>query len=113
MTLVHIELWDQKHSYIGGSHSSELGIGIIRGSDLDDVRGHNLESIQAAQDGAQFARRPTSGLRGAGRRCKGGIDRVDLVEYNRSNQSRFHMAANNSKNVHRLRGRLGYRRQWP
>ena len=56
MALVHIELWDQKHSYIGGSHSSELGIGIIRGSDLDDVRGHNLKSIQAAQDGAQFAR---------------------------------------------------------
>ncbi len=46
-----------------------LGIGIVGRGDLDDVGGDEVDALEAADDGAEFARGPAAGFGGA---CCGG-----------------------------------------
>lgn len=88
---------------IGGSHSSELGVRVVRGlrfhasqhlrslrfetfqkaathSNLDDVRRHNVQALQTSNDGSQLAGRPASRL---GRSGGGGEGRIQCVDIER------------------------------
>lgn len=61
----------QRHDLVqgvGGSHGGKLGIGVVCWSHFDNVGGDEVDALQAADDGAQLARGPAAGLRGAGRR---------------------------------------------
>jgi hypothetical protein len=41
---------------IGGSHGSELGVGIVCGSDLHNICGDEVDAFEAADDRAEFTR---------------------------------------------------------
>ena len=61
----------QRHDLVqgvGGSHGSQLGVGVVCWSDFDNVGGDEVDALQAADDGAQLARGPAASLRGASRR---------------------------------------------
>ena len=59
---------------VGGGHGGELGVCVVGGRDLDDVRADEVEGLEAAQDRAEFAGRPAAGFGGAsggGDFCRG------------------------------------------
>ena len=47
-------------------HGRMLGIGIICGGHLDDIRRHEVDPVEAAEDGAEFAGGPAACFGGAG-----------------------------------------------
>ena len=47
-------------------HGRQLRIGIISRRHLDDIRADQIQTVQAADDGAEFARRPSACFGGAG-----------------------------------------------
>lgn len=63
---------------ISSRHGRVLGIRVVRGCDLDDVRPDEVEPVQPAEDGPQLPRRPPSRLGRARRRREGRVQRVDV-----------------------------------
>ena len=54
---------------IGRRHRRVLGVGVVRRRHLDDVRGDEIDPVEAAQDGAELARGPSACFGGAGCGC--------------------------------------------
>jgi len=63
---------------IRSSHGRKLSVSVIRRSDLNDVRGYDVEAIETPQDGAQLASRPAACFGSASRRCKSRVDGVNI-----------------------------------
>lgn len=55
-----------------------LGVGVVRGRDLDDVGADEVDAVEAADDGAELARRPAARLGRTGGRGKGRVEGVDV-----------------------------------
>jgi hypothetical protein len=60
------------------TYSSELCICIVRRSDFDNISSSNVDALKTADDGADLASRPSTGLGCASSRSKGWINRVDV-----------------------------------
>ena len=65
-------------TYISSSHSREFGVGVIRRSDLHNISGHDMKTVESPEDGTKLACRPAAGLRRTSSGGKGRINRVDL-----------------------------------
>ena len=68
-----------RSTYVGCSHGRQLGIGVVRRCDLDDIGGHDVQPVEAPQNRPQLARGPSAGFRGSSgwRECR--VDRINLV----------------------------------
>lgn len=51
---------------VGGRHACQLGVGVVRGRDLDEVQADDVERREPPQDGLELAGRPAAGLGRAG-----------------------------------------------
>lgn len=71
-------LFSRLATHVSGSHSRELGVGVISRSNLDDIRGHDVQTVEPAKDGPQLARRPSSRLRRTCGRRERGVNGVNL-----------------------------------
>ena len=67
-----------RSTYVGCSHGRQLGIGVVRRCDLDDIGGHDVQPVEAPQNRPQLARGPTARLRCASRRRERRVNGVDL-----------------------------------
>jgi len=60
------------------TYGSELCVCIVSRSDFDDIRRSQVNTLEAANDRADLARRPATGLWGASGRSECRIDRVNV-----------------------------------
>jgi hypothetical protein len=60
------------------TYSSELCISVVRRSDFDNISSSNVDALKTADDGADLASRPSTGLGCAGSRSKCWINRIDV-----------------------------------
>lgn len=59
----------QRHNLeqrVRGSHGRKFRVGIVRRGNFDNVRSNEVDAFEATNDGAEFPRRPTARLGGAG-----------------------------------------------
>lgn len=81
MNLVYGGLGHQGHDLehqVCGGQSGNLGIGVVGGSDLDNIGTDQLDTFQTTHNAAKFARAPAAGLWGTGSRGKSRIEGVDV-----------------------------------
>ncbi len=71
----------QRHNLIEDirrRHCGQLGIGVIRRGNLDDVRRDEVDPLEPPDDGAQLSCGPASGLRRAGCGSERGVQSVNV-----------------------------------
>ena len=71
-----------RSTYVGCSHGRQLGIGVVRRCDLDDIGGHDVQPIEPPQNRPQLARGPAARLRRASRGRERRVNGVDLNKKN-------------------------------
>ncbi len=71
-----------RSTYVGCSHGRQLGIGVVRRCDLDDIGGDDVQTVEAPQNRPQLARRPATRLRRASCRRESRVNGVDLEKKN-------------------------------
>ena len=60
------------------TYGSELSVRVVSRGDFDDIRRSQINALEAADDCADLARRPATGLWGASGRSECRIDRVNV-----------------------------------
>ena len=69
---------DDLIQHIRRRHGGQLGISIVRGRDLNDIRGDEIHALETSYDRPEFAGAPAAGLGGAGGGGEGGVEGVDV-----------------------------------
>lgn len=57
------------HNTYSSSHSCQLGVGVVCGSDLDDIGGDQVDTLETTDDGAELTGGPATCLGCSGSRC--------------------------------------------
>lgn len=60
------------------TYRSELCVGVVSGGNFDNIRRCQVDTLKTANDRANLASRPSTGLWGTSGRSKCGIDRVNV-----------------------------------
>lgn len=50
--------YGRNRTHVGCSHSGQLGVRIVRRRNFDNIGRDDVKTVEAAQDRAQFTRRP-------------------------------------------------------
>ena len=84
-TVAHTRQWTvldhKRHDLvkrIRSRHGSQLSIGVISRSNLDNIRSNKVNTLKTTNDSPEFPSRPTTSLRGTGRRRKRRVKGIDV-----------------------------------